>query len=160
LFVAKLSLLGEAAPVFRLNVAKLGHSLPARANLISVTESDSFYHLIVADQRPVRLFARVLTKAIARVHSKFDEPAVNVLAIFSEIRGLGIALPFDFRTVGVDQHALQPVPDNFLVIFWIRPAKIRLNILREDTGDKKADQTEGNPHSSSKRKMIDTSTKK
>jgi hypothetical protein len=140
--------------------AEIRPALGAPAKSISVTESDSFDHVVVADQCAVRLFAGVLAKAIARVHSKFDQPAINVLTIFPKVRRLGIALPFNFRTVGIEQHALQPIPDNFLVIFWIRPAKSRLNRLREDTGGENANQEEGNLHSSSKRKMMESSTKK
>ena len=68
---------------------------------VSVTKSDSLNHLVVADQCAMRLFAGVLAKAITRVHSKLDQPPVNVFAIFTEVGWLRIALPFNFCAVGV-----------------------------------------------------------
>jgi hypothetical protein len=100
------------------------------------------------------LFAGVLAEAITRVHSKLDQPPVNVLAILTQIGCLRIALPFNFRAVGIEQHSLEPVPDNFLVVFRIRSAKRWIDILREKVDGKKANQKEeGHLHNSRKTKI-------
>ena len=119
---------------------------------VPVTESGSLNHLIVTDQCAMGLFARVLAKAIARVHSKLDQPPVNVLTILTQIGWLRIALPFNFRAVGIDQHSLEPAPDNFLVVFRVRSAKSRIDILRQDADGKKANQQESDLHNSKKAK--------
>jgi hypothetical protein len=139
-------------PVVRIGVAELCPSRCRRAKSISVTESSSLNHLIVTDQRTMGLFTGVLAKAITRVDSKLDQPPINVLAIFTQIGCLRIALPFNFRAVSIEQHALEPIPDNFLVVFWIRPANCRINILGEDANSKKANQEEDQLHSSRKAK--------
>ena len=120
--------------------------LPVIAKSVPVTQSSSLSHLIIADQRAMGLFAGVLAKTIARVHSKLDQPPVNVLAIFTQIGWLRIALPFNFRAVGIDQHSLEPAPDNFLVVFRVRSAKSRIDILRQDADGKKANQQESDLH--------------
>src|SRR5437764_13785600 len=120
---------------------------------VPVTESGSLNHLIVTDQCAMRLFACVLAKAIARVHSKLDQPPVNVLTILTQVGWLRIALPFNFRAVGVEQHSLEPVPDNFLVGFRIRSAKSRSEILCEQVDGKKPNHKEGHLHNSRKSKM-------
>src|SRR5437763_16525046 len=99
---------------------------------VPVTESGSLNHLIVTDQCAMGLFARVLAKAIARVHSKLDQPPVNVLTILTQIGWLRIALPFNFRAVGIDQHALEPAPDNFSVVFRIRARESRSYVWTDD----------------------------
>src|SRR5262245_38066758 len=88
-----------------------------RAKSVPVTKSGSLDHLVIVDQCAMGLFTGVLAKAIPRVHLKLDQPPVNVLAIFTQIGWLWIALPFNFRAVGIDQCSLEPVPDNFLVVF-------------------------------------------
>ena len=115
-------------------------SARCRQRSVPVTESDSLNHLIIADQHAVRLFTGVLAKAITRVHLKLDQPSVNVLAILTQIGWLWVALPFNFCAVGIDERPLEPVPDNFLVVFRLRPAKGRIDILREDADGKKANQ--------------------
>lgn len=92
------------------------------------------------------LFTGVLAKAIAGVHSKLYQPPVNVLSVFTQIGWLRIALPFNLRAVGIEQHSLEPVPDNFLVVFWIRSAKSRLDILCVDADGQKASQEEADLH--------------
>ena len=99
------------------------------------------------------LFTGVLAKAITRVYSKLDQPPVNVLAIFTQIGWLRIALPFNFRAVSIEQHSLEPVPDNFLVVFRIRSAKSRINILPKDADGKKANQEKGHLHNSKKSEL-------
>src|SRR6476620_1611875 len=125
--------------------------LPVIAKSVPVTETDSLNHLIIANQRAMELFTGVLAKAITQVHSKLHQPPVNVLAIFTQIGWLRIALPFNFRAVGIEQHSLKPVPDNFLVVFRIRSAKSGIDILRENADRKKANQEEGHLHNSRKR---------
>ena len=120
---------------------------------VPVTESGSLNHLIVTDQCAMGLFARVLAKAIARVHSKLDQPPVNVLTILTQIGWRRIALPFNFRAVGIDQHSLEPAPDNFFVVFRIRSIKSRIDILREDIDGKKASQENDDLHNSRKSKI-------
>src|SRR5205807_7240511 len=90
---------------------------------VSVTKSCSFNHMIIANQRTVRLFTGVLAKAIARVYAKLDQPPINVLAVFSQIRRLGLVLPFDLGAVSIKQHPLHPVPNNFFVVLGKRSAK-------------------------------------
>lgn len=121
------------------------------AKSVPVTETGSLNHLIIPDQRAMGLFTGVLAKAITRVYSKLDQPSVNVLAIFTQIGWLRIALPFNFRAVGIEQHSLEPVPDNFLVVFRIRSAKSGIDILRANADRKKANQEEGHLHNSRKR---------
>jgi hypothetical protein len=133
-------------------VGRLG-ALPVIAQSVSVTEPDSLNHLVIANQRAVGLFTGVLAKAITRVHSKLDQPPVNVLAIFAQIGWFRIALPFNLRAVGIEQRSLEPVPDNFLVVFRKRSAKSRIDILREDADGKKANQEEGRLHHLRKRQM-------
>src|SRR4029453_4616351 len=120
--------------------------LPVIAKSLPVTESVSLNHLITADHPAMGLFTGVLAKAITRVHSKLHQPPINVLAIFTQIGWLRIALPFNFRAVGIEQHSLEPVPDNFLVVFRIRSTKSGIDILRENTHGKKANQEEGHLH--------------
>src|SRR5215831_10626380 len=102
---------------FRFLPSFLSNSCPLSAASVPVTESRSLNHLIVADQRAMGLFTGVLAKTITRVHAKLDQPPVNVLAIFTQVGWLRIALPFNFGAVGIEQHPLEPVPDNFLVVF-------------------------------------------
>ena len=95
--------------------------------------------MIIANQRAVRLFAGVLAKAIARIYAKLDQPPINVLTIFSQIGRLGLPLPFDLGAVGIEQHSLHPIPNNFFVILGIWSAERRIHILREGAEREKAD---------------------
>ena len=131
-----------------------------RAKSVPVTKSGSLNHLIVADQRAMGLFTGVLAKAITRVYLKLDQPPVNVLAIFTQIGWLRIALPLNFRAVGIEQHSLEPIPDNFLIVFRIRSAKSRIKILREEVDGKKANQEEADLHNLRKSKIKEIVDKK
>ena len=95
--------------------------------------------MIIADQGAVRLFAGVLAKAIARVDAKLDQPAVKMLPVFSQIGRLGLALPFDLGAVGIEQHSLHPVPNNFFIILGIWSAERRIHIFREGAERENAD---------------------
>ena len=136
---------------------KLSGLLPA---LLAVTEANSLNHLVVPNQRPVRLLTGVLAKAITRVHSKLNQPSVDVLAVFPEVDWLRVTLPFDFRALGIEQHSLEPVPDSFFVVLRIRSAKSRINILPQDGEGKKANQEKSYFHNSRKSKMTGLVDKK
>ena len=127
-------------------------SCPLPAASLPVTKSDSLNHLIVADQCAMGLFTSVLAKAITRVYPKLDQPPVNVLAIFAPISWLRIALPFNFRAVGIEQRSLEPIPDDFLIVFRIRPAKSGVDILRQGADHKKAGDGKDQLHPSRKNK--------
>jgi len=106
------------------------------------------------------LLTGVLAKAITRVYLKLDQPPVNVLAIFTQIGWLRIALPLNFRAVGIEQHSLEPIPDNFLIVFRIRSVKSRIRILREEVDGKKPSQEEADLHSLRKSKIKEIVDKK
>ena len=156
MLLAKLSFLEDALceAVVLIRVAELRP--PARrVKSLTVTKSDSLNHLIVADQCAMGLFTGVLAKTVTRVHSKLDQPPVNVLAIFTQISWLWIALPFNFRAVGIEQCSLEPVPDDFLIVFRIRPAKSRVDVLCQGADRKKQGDGEGQLHAPMKNKTTE-----
>ena len=62
------------------------------------------------------LFARVTAEAIPGVHCEIDQITIEVFAVPAQIGWFGFPIPFNARTVRVDQLFVEPLHHYLLVI--------------------------------------------